>query len=262
MASNNPKSAALVATAVAVIAVGVLAADDRKPAPAQKEALGAWGTAVDPDGDCQFAIQGEGLTVTAPGSDHVLGVERGKMNAPRVLRAADGDFIAQVRVSVDFPEGATAAVPNKPPVLVAGLVLFVDDGTYVRLERASVEARDERLNYVNWEVRKDREWTRHGSSQEAKVEPSEHLWLRLERRGERLLGYHSADAVQWQALPPIELKLPPAVKVGVTVGHNTTTPHSAAFAGYKLFGCVAATPMPKETSPAPAPPTPAPPPVR
>src|SRR5262249_36323812 len=82
------------------------------PPPAPHLTLRDWGSAVDPDGDCTFTIKPNALTIAVPGSDHVLGVERGRMNAPRVLREITGDFIAQVRVAGDFPAGARTLVPQ------------------------------------------------------------------------------------------------------------------------------------------------------
>ncbi|HEY1380119.1 MAG TPA: sigma-70 family RNA polymerase sigma factor [Gemmataceae bacterium] len=254
MLMTQLKTAGVAAVAVIALGAGGLvmrtAAADGVPAPAtpappaDRVALGGWGTAADPDGDCKFAVGRGDLTIGVPGSDHVLGVERGRMNAPRVLREIEGDFVAQVRVAAEFPAGTKTLVPNKPPVIVAGLLLYVDDGNYVRLERADTSPEGGRDHYANWELRRNGEWVRAGGPADGALDRAEPMWLRLERRGARLLGYYSADAITWTSLVPLDVTLPKKVRIGVSAGHNTTTPFAATFAGWQLFQCVASTPPP------------------
>ncbi len=241
----------VVALGAGGLAVRTVAADGvptpaSPTAPAQVVSLGSWGTATDPDGDCKFTVERGGLAIGVPGSDHVLGFERGKMNAPRVLREVEGDFVAQVRVAAVFPAGAKTLVPDRRPLFVAGLLLYVDDRTYARLERGDVTRDSDRFHFPNWELRHKGEWVRAGGPADGAIDRGEPVWLRLERRGDRLLAYHSADAVAWTALEPLDAALPAKVRVGVCVGNNTTTPFAAAFAGWQLFQCVAATPRPPE----------------
>ena len=54
-------------------------------------------------------------TITIPGKDHSLAVERGQMNAPRVLQEVEGDFIVQVKVSADFPKQTKSVVEGRRP---------------------------------------------------------------------------------------------------------------------------------------------------
>jgi regulation of enolase protein 1 (concanavalin A-like superfamily) len=211
------------------------------PAPLERLTLGGWGTAFDPDGDCKFTVGRNALTITVPGSDHVLSVERGRMNAPRVLQEVEGDFIAQVRVAGDFPKGAKTVVPERRPLFVAGLLLYVDDNTYVRLERTELVRDGAQENYPNWELRQRGEWLRAGGPHDGAIDGKGPVWLRLERRGGRLMGSHSADGVSWTAMDPLGVKLPAKVRVGVTAGNNTTTGFSASFEGMQLYKCVAGT---------------------
>ncbi|HEY2158536.1 MAG TPA: hypothetical protein VGH33_23100, partial [Isosphaeraceae bacterium] len=65
----------------------------------QERPLAQWGDLTDPKGDCQASIDGGRLTITVPGTHHNLCAEVGEMEAPRVLRKIDGDFVVQAKVS-------------------------------------------------------------------------------------------------------------------------------------------------------------------
>ncbi len=74
-----------------------------------------WDKPVDPDGDCKFLVGKNTLFIEVPGKDHDLGVDRGVMNAPRMLREVEGDFTAQVRVDGEFtPVGPSTAASHVP----------------------------------------------------------------------------------------------------------------------------------------------------
>ncbi len=100
--------------------------------------LSGWDKPVDPDKDCKFDKVKAGLTLTIPGKDHDLGVERGRMNAPRLLRDVEGDFVVQVRVGGDFTPSNGSTTTERVPFVGAGLVLMNGDNTYIRLERAAL----------------------------------------------------------------------------------------------------------------------------
>ena len=79
-------------------------------APAQSGGLVAFGSdwdKVDPDGDCKFTPQKDALAIAVPAKDHELVPDRGRMDAPRLLRDVAGDFTAQVAVSGDFRPSGT-----------------------------------------------------------------------------------------------------------------------------------------------------------
>ena len=80
-----------------------------------------WDRPVDPLGDCKFARKGDRLTITVPGKGHQLDIVQGGLNAPRLLREVEGDFLVQVRVRGDY----RPADLDKPGMLrQAGLVLL------------------------------------------------------------------------------------------------------------------------------------------
>src|SRR4051812_586702 len=74
-----------------------------------------WGTAIDPDGDCKFSVEKGRVAIAIPGTVHALSAERGQVNAPRVLREVEGDFIAQVKVSGVSPPRSSSLVPARRP---------------------------------------------------------------------------------------------------------------------------------------------------
>jgi hypothetical protein len=90
------------------------------------QTIPVWGEVIDPDGDCDFAFDKGTLKVSIPGKDHALAMERGQINAPRVLQEVKGDFVAQVRVSGDFASGTTSLVGERRAFRGAGLVLWQD----------------------------------------------------------------------------------------------------------------------------------------
>jgi regulation of enolase protein 1 (concanavalin A-like superfamily) len=190
------------------------------------------------------------LTITVPGTEHNLIVEqRGPMNAPRVLHEVEGDFVLQVRVSGNFPAGAKGVTDQRKPFHGAGLLIYQDDRTYVRLERAELNLDGAQHHYVNWELRQAGACTRAGGPRDGAIDGGAPVWLRLERRGARVYGYHGTDGVTWTALEPIEVRLPRRVYVGVSATQNTSTGFAPVFEGLQLYRAVVSLPPPVDASP-------------
>jgi len=233
-------AAAVVTAGLAGVSYGLLAAEDDKKAPppaASTPTSGVifkgFGTVLDPDGDCKFTVQSDKLTITLPGKDHALCIEQNRMNAPRILRELSGDFIAQVKVTSEMPKGAESVVGSRRPFHGAGLLLWVDEKTYIRLEKAQVVINGETSSYANFELRKDGDFTIGGSTD---VTPSDKTtYLRLERRGSKVYGAASDDGIQWASLKPMDIELPKTVKVGILAGHNTSSGYDVAFEEFKVF---------------------------
>jgi regulation of enolase protein 1 (concanavalin A-like superfamily) len=182
---------------------------------------------VDPDKDCKFVREKAGLTITVPGKDHDLGVERGRMNSPRLLRDVEGDFVVQLRVGGNFTPSNAATTDERVPFVGAGLLLMVDDKTYVRLERAALRRDAGVKTYANWELRRDGKWEKAGETALLPLE-AKATHLRLERKGEKILASVSEDGKKWHDMDPLELKLPAKVKLGVaacTTSTDTFAPH-------------------------------------
>jgi regulation of enolase protein 1 (concanavalin A-like superfamily) len=223
---RSPCSLLCLALAFAALA---LAGD---PDPEPNAFQDGWDKPTDPDKDCTFKKEKGGLTITVPGKDHGLAIERGRMNAPRLLRDVEGDFVAEVRVSGTLNPSMTSTAAGRTPFLAGGLVLMADEKTYIRLERAAYR-RDDVATYANWELRQDGNWLLQGNSSVCPLKEKA-AYLRLERKGDRLLASVSEDGKEWSELSPLELKLPAKLKLGVTANSTCTDPFSAHFDRFKL----------------------------
>src|SRR4051812_14129390 len=91
-----------------VLLVGAAAA----PAQGQGQAVKGWGVVSDPDGDCTLKEANGKLTITVPPTLHDLNPRSGKLNAPRVTREIEGDFVVQVKVSGAFRPGEKSTAPQ------------------------------------------------------------------------------------------------------------------------------------------------------
>jgi len=72
--------------------------------------LPGWGLAIDPGKDCQFLSEAKNLSLKMPGTWHDLNPDSGKLNAPRVVRTVEGDFVVTAKVSGDFRPGGKSDV--------------------------------------------------------------------------------------------------------------------------------------------------------
>lgn len=208
-----------------------LAAQDVADGPAWKPE--GWGEVVDPDGDCTVRFGDEKMVIQVPGSPHDLSAELGIINAPRVLREVEGDFIAQVKVVGIVKPGGGSKIPGRTPYNGAGLLLWLDGENYVRLERAGLTRPDtgKFQPYANFELRQKDE---RGLSSAGRI-ADEPVHLRLERRGDRVIGSVSRDGLTWGALEPMATKLPGKVRVGVAAINSASEPFKAEFEEFAIF---------------------------
>ncbi|HBI46073.1 MAG TPA: hypothetical protein DDY78_24940, partial [Planctomycetales bacterium] len=194
-----------------------------------------WDKQVDPDGDCKFLAGKNTLTIELPGKDHDLGAERGVMNSPRLLRDVEGDFTVQVRVSGDFRPVGPSTAAGHIPFVGAGLVLMIDDRTYLRVERAAAvfASAGKASPYANMEWRIDGK-LRPINGATPPIPEDGPAYLRLQRRSSQLLASNSQDGVKWNALPSMGVPLPPIVKVGLTAGTSSAAPFRPLYDAFKL----------------------------
>ncbi len=59
-------------------------------------------------------------------------------------------------------------------------------------------------------------------------------FLRLERRGDQVLGSVSQDGKDWYTFIPIEVELPEAVKIGVAACNTSSKPFAPRFDRFQL----------------------------
>jgi regulation of enolase protein 1 (concanavalin A-like superfamily) len=192
--------------------------------------LKGWGEASDPDGDCRIMLDGNKLTMQVPGTWHDLGAESGKLNAPRVLRPITGDFLAEVKVGGALRPGGQCTRPGGLPFQGAGLVLWYDPSNYLRLERAAIFREGRIVPYVTFEERRDRQL--EAGALEVPEGPT---WLRLERRGDRILASASSDGRSWRGLPLRKVDYPARVKIGVDAINSCNKPFTAALEDFRVF---------------------------
>jgi regulation of enolase protein 1 (concanavalin A-like superfamily) len=219
-----------VVTVAFLLAAGIALA---APVPANRPWVTGWDKSVDTDKDCKFTIDKDTLTIEVPGKDHDLAIERNLMNSPRLVRDVEGDFVAQVRVGGTFLPSHNSTSNERLPFVGAGLLLMADEKTYIRLERATLRLRGEVKMYANWERREDGKWVLAG---DASVQPLEDkpTYLRLERKGDKLLASVSHDTKEWKELNALEVKLPAKLKLGVSGGGTSMDVFAPRFDEFQL----------------------------
>lgn len=190
---------------------------------------------MDPDGDSKFSVAGGRLTIGVADTPHALVIERNQMNAPRVVREVEGNFIAQVKVVGHFPRGAGAKVEGRRPYHSAGFFLAKDDRSYIRLEKAEMVVGADNMTFVGFELRDGGVPKRMANGLESPLDPKlEHAFLRLERAGQTITASISEDGVAWKQLKPMTVDWPAKLVIGVTAGHNTADPFSPGFEGLSV----------------------------
>jgi regulation of enolase protein 1 (concanavalin A-like superfamily) len=202
--------------------------------------LGTWGMAIDPDGDCQILDKGTALEISVPNTHHDLNADNDKLNAPRVMREVTGDFTMTVKVIGTFKPGTKSTNPKAVPYIGAGIVVWQDSDNYVFLGRAAINRNGKISEFAAFE---EREWGSRGALNNRGIDPGG-VYLRLERRNNRLLGYTSKDGRSWSRLDPMEPTYPSTLKVGLYAINGCTEPISVQFDNFQ-FTEGAATPKAK-----------------
>jgi RNA polymerase sigma factor (sigma-70 family) len=214
--------------------------------PLARRFLKGWGQPIDPDGDCSIELANGRLTIKVPAKGHGLEAEANRFNAPRVLRDIEGDFIAELEVQATFDPGPVSTSPRGYPFVGAGLLLWSDEGNYIRLERAAVVRNEPVLNpaggasfrnvqpihYLLFEERKDRGLVPPLGGFSA---PDGRTLLRLERRGDQVTASASADGSEWHTLPPRTVHLPAKLKLGVAVISSSGDPFTTTLTNFRVL---------------------------
>jgi regulation of enolase protein 1 (concanavalin A-like superfamily) len=210
-------------------------APDLQAGPASPHILKGWGEAIDPDGDCSIDLENGRLTIKVPqvpGKGHGLEAEYKTLNAPRVLRDIEGDFIADLKVEGTFRPLGGSAKPNSFPFVGAGLLLWSDAGNYIRLERAAIVRQDQLLSYALFEERTNSRPVPPGGGLAVPDGPTV---LRLERKGSQITASVSADGTQWRAFPPRTVQFPAKLKLGVAAISSSGEPFTVTLANFRVL---------------------------
>jgi uncharacterized protein (TIGR03066 family) len=207
---------------------GVPKGAPRKLAP---NPVKAWGMEVDPDGDVVVRRSGQSLTMDIPGTPHLLAPERDKMNAPRVVASARGDFVVTVQVEGKFKPRRESTVKGLAVRQAGGLILWKDSKNYLVFQhRASID--DGKI--INQAVLEE---LVNGSKGATHRQPSPEgaVFLRVERNGGRIAASFSVDGKDWKELKPVDTMWAEGeVQVGVVGVNTSAAPHSVTFEGYSL----------------------------
>jgi regulation of enolase protein 1 (concanavalin A-like superfamily) len=202
-------------------------------APVREAPKSVWGTFEDPDKDCEFKEEKGVLTISVLGKDHDLGIERGKMNAPRAMQPVDGDFTVQVKVAGKFdPRQMT----NMERLAYHGAGFFIrqDDNNYIRLDRATFWDGMVNRVYGNFELRVNGQIERFGAADDLPLDNAKDTWLKIERKGTEFTAYVSQEPGKWQALGGKTMAAPKRVHVGVAAINSSLESFTPRFSEFEL----------------------------
>ena len=220
---------------------GVRAAGKPEPEPTGKD-LPGWGLAIYADNDCKFVADGmKSLSIEVPGTWHDLNPHVNKLNAPRVVRTVEGDFSITVKVAGNFKPGGTPQNPKSVPSNGAGIVVWNNSDNFIRLERFAIGRKGKVGTFILFLER------------EAGYQGAEHnqgyaggdCYLRIERKGSRIIGSTSTDGTQWKQLTPIDTLWPSQLKVGLTAANSNSEPLAVRFEEVVVTGKVLADTAPR-----------------
>ena len=208
---------------------------DKKP----REIKG-WGEVVDPDGDCTVTEEKGKLSIKVPGTLHDLcpgqNDPKKRHNAPRLLQAVKGDFVAMVKVTADWKPGDRLADANTFPYHGAGLFVGDSDTQFVRLERNVWVAPDGQASYTTpLQYADGRQINRHRVSREEFFK-GRSTWLKMERTGAELRTSISHDGNQWIETSVLAAKFAETVGVGVEAVNSSDKEFVVEFEEFKVAG--------------------------
>ena len=200
------------------------------------ESWGLLAVANLPD-DCQLKPEGPRLLISIPGSLHVLSPQLHKFNAPRLLSTIKGDFTALVAVTGGIMPG-TDPLPladGQPPLPFtfqsAGLLAWVDEANYLRLERTSIYNTVEGKRYHHVLVENCRDGKLKSEFRDARDAA---LTLRFERRGSEMRCSYNPDGRNWLEVKRQNVGFPGELKVGVSASNLSTKPFSAHLEDFQI----------------------------
>jgi hypothetical protein len=206
---------------------------------------------VDPDKDCKLKkddesdtikieIPGDKLHTLAP--DVVARLDKSKPlhNAPMTLTTVEGDFAVIVKVtgelspSLNLPEDRQG---NDIPSTFqgAGLLLYQDQDSFVRLERTAAVAVGsiQPTHRLLFEVVKN---GKRVESQKYPLPPDGPACLFVIRRNGRVTCASSPDlSTAPVPINGIELHLPAKIKIGLSASNISATPFTASFESFAVL---------------------------
>jgi regulation of enolase protein 1 (concanavalin A-like superfamily) len=203
------------------------AAQEKKPL-----AISGWGTVVDPDADCQVKVKKEKLTITVPKTHHDLTYtdEYTKLNAPRILQNTKGDFRIRVKVKAFPLPAANASSGGRYSFVSSGLLIWQDGKNFIRMDRAAVGGLQEPFIWVE-----RFEDGKAVSQKQQKIENTD-TYLRITRKGNKLIFESSEDGKKWSEVYTEHVKMPQEVETGVLAINTTTSAFVVHLKQFKRSG--------------------------
>jgi regulation of enolase protein 1 (concanavalin A-like superfamily) len=193
-------------------------------------AIKPWGQVIDPDGDCKVDTDASALKIEVPGALHDLNGDTGTLNSPRVVQNVDGDFVVQVKVCGEFQPHGPSTRNDALPYHGAGLIVWLDRDHFIRMERGAV-LRDRRVGafllYTQYQP------DQPALERNAFVEAGD-VYLKIERRGSRVLGFYGTDGHEWAETAPLEITWPARLKVGLDAVNSAFSPLAVRFEGFSI----------------------------
>ena len=163
-------------------------------------------TVIDPAGGSTFDLTANSgwLRITAPSGRDLLPV---KFNAPKIAQAVAGDFIAETKISANTDENDEGA----------GILLWKDSNTYVRLERMSRTIGNPVQQQILFGGSVNSIWPCPGDTHVVLNSNINPTYLRLAKSGNILSGWYSADGTIWNSLGNIPFAISSQVNIGLAV---------------------------------------------
>ena len=198
-----------------------------------------WGKLRDPQNDTAIYHEDRKLMMVVPPGLHDINPTLGGMKAPRILQEVAGNFTLEVTVGGEFAPGQQSAGNGISSFYGAGISVWVDDTTYLRLERNAWW--DSRSNgYLCYAPL----YEVFNKSQPTPTNPditSSNFFgttptrFRLERTSQYVkCSYSTDDGGTWRIVPQLASNLPPKLQVGVGAVSTSARPFTVVFEDFKL----------------------------
>jgi regulation of enolase protein 1 (concanavalin A-like superfamily) len=189
--------------------------------------VGPIGPLIDLDRDCKVSTDEEGFTIETPGKPHIITPEQA--NAPRALEKVTGDFVAEVHVPGEIRPGVNPLKQYSFTFQGAGLLLWLDQENYIRLERTVMYEAGSRHQVMVESFKGGK----RGRPVNINVK-GDKITLRMERHGGEINCTYSSDRRTWLPVRRWAAGLPPTVLVGVSASNISPKPFEARFTDFSL----------------------------
>jgi hypothetical protein len=199
-----------------------------------------WDRPIDPDNDCKFTQAKGRLTIEVPGKDHDFDPRRGKLNAPRLLRPVEGDFVLVTRIRGPFRASAKSSTEAAPSHAAAGVLIEVEDKARTRIRFQYGVTREggepsQFTAYICQSLARPRGGFSVSNGDPNRWPIGDAVYLRLERQGTTLHGHLGPDGKRWFQVAQVLMEgLPPKLKVGLLATSTSQIPLTVTFDEFKL----------------------------